>query len=148
MLLDRLADTVTAPGPLIHPETEPFWAALSAGELRVQACSACGTHRYPFAPVCFKCRSFESSWEPVTGEGTVAAAVRVRRATGDRAWSDHVPFMSGIVDMEHGLRLPGRIVCSCGEAIMRGTPVRAVVMVSVERADVLGFAHACVTAAG
>ena len=48
MPLDRLADTATGPEPVVHPDTEPFWDALSQGELRIQLCARCGTHRYPF----------------------------------------------------------------------------------------------------
>lgn len=146
MKLDRLTDSADAPAPVVHPETEPFWAGLAQGELRVQVCSACDTSRYPFAPVCFNCHSLLASWVPIDGNGTVAAAVRVHRATGDRVWAAQVPFLSGIVDLDHGLRLPGRIACGCDEALTRGTPVRAVVMTNAGRGDVLGFAHACVTA--
>ena len=144
MSLDRLTDVATRPDPVVHPEVEGFWSGLEASELRVQVCHRCGTRRVPFAPVCFSCRSFEFSWEAISPEGTIAAAVVVHRATGDREWSAHVPFVSGLVDMEHGLRLPGRIACTCGKATHRGAPVRAVIMAAPGRIPVHGFAHSCI----
>ena len=144
MPLDQLSDTEPRPDPVVHPEVEGFWSGLEAGELRVQACDRCGTHRVPFAPVCFNCRSFDFSWREISPEGTVAAAVVVHRATGEREWAAHVPFISGLVDLEHGVRLPGRIACTCGEATTRGAPVRAVVMAAPGRIPVQGFAHSCI----
>ncbi len=144
MPLDHLSETESRPDPVVHPEVEGFWSGLEAGELRVQVCDGCGTHRVPFAPVCFSCRSFEFSWREISPEGTVAVAAVVHRATGEREWSAHVPFVSGLVDLEHGLRLPGRIACTCGEATARGAPVRAVVMASPGRIPVHGFAHSCI----
>ena len=80
--------------------------------------------------------------------GTVAAAVVVRRATGDPAWGAHAPFASGIVDLAHGLRLPGRILCTCGEGLRRGSAVRAVVLTSSGHPAVMAFGHACVSGDG
>jgi uncharacterized OB-fold protein len=144
MTLDRLTDPAPRPDPIVHPEVEGFWSGLEAGELRVQICDRCRTHRVPFAPVCFRCRSFEFSWEGISPEGTIASAVVVERATGEKEWSAYVPFISGLVDLERGLRLPGRIACTCGQAMQRGAPVRAVIMTAPGLIPVQGFAHSCV----
>jgi uncharacterized OB-fold protein len=143
LISERIVDEGPRPEPLVHPDTAPFWEGLEAGELRVQRCSSCGTYRFPFAPVCHRCLSFELTWEPIAVVGTVATAVRVQRATGDAAWGAHVPFISGNVDVEHGLRLPGRILCPCGEALRRGTPVRVVLLTAPGRPTIPGFAHDC-----
>ena len=119
---------------------------LADGELRVQVCSGCGTHRFPFAPICFNCLSFDHSWEAIDPEGTTAVAVVVHRATGEQDWAAHVPFVSGLVDVEHGLRLPGRIACTCGEATRRGASVRAVTLAAPGQTTVYGFAHSCIAA--
>jgi uncharacterized OB-fold protein len=142
--LRRLTEDSPRPDPVIHPETEPFWSGLAQGELKLQECGACHTYRFPFAPVCFKCLSFESTWRPISPRGTVAIAVRVHRATGNKVWAAHAPFISGLVDMEHGVRLPGRIHCTCGEATKRATSVSAVVIDSPGGVPILGFMHACV----
>jgi uncharacterized OB-fold protein len=141
---ERIVDVRPSPQPVIHPETAPFWDGLEIGQFRVQVCGRCGTHRFPFAPVCFRCQSFELQWEPVDPAGMVASAVTVHRATGDPEWAAHVPFLSGTVDMEHGLRVPGQILCSCGKATLRGAPVRVVLLTGPQRTTVHAFAHACI----
>jgi uncharacterized OB-fold protein len=142
-ILRRVPDDRERPDPVIHPDSQEFWDGLARGQLRLQRCAACGTRRFPVAPVCHRCRSFDHTWEPVAPEGRVAAAVVVQRATGEPAWGAHVPFASGIVDLEHGLRLPGRILCACGEGLRHGAPVRAVALTSSGHPAVLAFAHAC-----
>ena len=43
------------------PDGAPFWEGAALGELRVQACGACGAWRMPPRPMCPKCRSTETS---------------------------------------------------------------------------------------
>ncbi len=144
MPLDRFTDTAVRPAPVVHPETAPYWDALAAGELVLQRCASCETARYPHAPVCFVCGSFEWRWTAVgKAEGTVAVAARVHRATGEHLWQAYVPFYYGLVDVEENLRLPARILCDCGEITAPGTPVRAVTIADPNGAIVLGFAHSC-----
>jgi uncharacterized OB-fold protein len=143
--MKRIADARGRPDPVIHPDSDGFWKSLERGELRLQRCTACATWRFPVSPVCHRCLSFEHTWEPVSAAGTVAAAVVVRRATGDPTWGAHAPFASGIVDLEHELRLPGRILCTCGEGLRRGATVRAVVLTSSGHPAVMAFSHACVS---
>lgn len=143
MTLERRTETIARPSPLVHPETATFWSSLADGELVVQRCTSCATKRFPFAPVCFKCGSLESEWSPVAAEGTVAAAVRVHRATGDPAWSGYAPYLAGLVDVEDGIRFTARIACTCGAAARRGTRVRAIALVGPDGLGVLGFAHSC-----
>ena len=142
-ILPRITDDRDRPDPVVHPDSQEFWSGLARGELRLQRCTACHTWRFPMAPVCHRCLSFEHTWEAISPAGTVAAAVVVRRATGDPVWSAHVPFASGIVDLEHDLRLPGRILCVCGEGLRRGARVRAVLLTSSGHPAVMAFRHAC-----
>lgn len=53
------------------PDTAPFWQAASKGQLVVQACAHCGQRRMPPRPMCFRCRSLETRWEPLSGRGTI-----------------------------------------------------------------------------
>jgi uncharacterized OB-fold protein len=142
-LLPIVVEAGGRPDPLIHPDTEPFWTALDRGELVGQVCTLCETWRFPFGPVCHRCRSFDHAWRPLDAAGTVAAVVAVQRATGERVWGEHVPFLSGTVDMAHGLRLPGRVLCTCGAARRHGAKVRAVRLVAEGHPTVMAFAHDC-----
>jgi uncharacterized OB-fold protein len=135
--------TYHGPALVIHPENETFWRSLRAGELRLQRCTSCGVVRFPLGPLCHKCGSFEYSWDPMPPEGTVSAAVVIHRATGDQHWAEEVPFLTGLVDMAEGLRLPGRIFCDCGEAEKHGTPVTAGHLDMGEDYGVLCFTHSC-----
>lgn len=137
------AGTYDGPEPAIHPESEPFWRGLGEGYLRLQQCTLCGRVRWPIAPVCYVCGALDHAWVNVPGEGTVSAAVTVKRATGDPAWAKEVPYRTGMVDFPNGLRLPGRIMCDCGAGNRHATPVRAARLVAEDGYGVLCFVHGC-----
>ena len=141
-MLDGVAE---GPAPAIHPENSGFWESVAAGSFKLQRCSDCGTIRFPIAPCCWKCLSFDSEWVDAQGDGRVAVASRVVRATGNPIWQDAVPLLSGLVDTDAGIRIPGRIICTCGEATKHGTPVQMVALPAKGGARVYGFEHACGT---
>ena len=60
--------------PLPYPDRDsrPWWEALARHELVLQSCE-CGTRRWPARAMCNRCGSFEWSWVPATGRGTVAS---------------------------------------------------------------------------
>ena len=43
--------------PVPDDVSRPFWDGCAAGELRMQACGACGRLRFPPRPMCPWCRS-------------------------------------------------------------------------------------------
>jgi uncharacterized OB-fold protein len=53
------------------PVAGPFWQGCAAGEVRVQACGACGRRRMPPRPMCPACGSFDLRWEAVAPTATV-----------------------------------------------------------------------------
>jgi uncharacterized protein len=128
------------PAPVVHPESAPFWHGLGEGRLELQKCDSCGTVRWPIAPVCWNCTSLDATWTPVATSGTVSAAVTVRRATGNQVWAEVVPFVSAMVDMADGLRLPGRILAESD--VPAGTPVEAAWLDAGDGIGVLCFVPA------
>jgi uncharacterized OB-fold protein len=52
-------------------ESVGFWAGTAEGELRVQACGACGKFRFPPRVMCPHCQSTERLWRAVSGQGTI-----------------------------------------------------------------------------
>jgi hypothetical protein len=144
MTMDRLHAVAAPVVPFVHPDTQGFWDGLAEGELRIQVCSGCQTHRFPFGPVCFRCLSYEHTWQSIAVEGTVVAAVVVRRATGDQVWAERTPFLSGLVDMKDGPRLPGSIRCTCGGGLERGAAVRAMLLETAGGEPLYTFAHTCI----
>ena len=59
------------PGPAPDPTTEGYWLAAGRGELVIQVCSSCGTHRHPPTEVCYVCNSLDWTWDAHDGRGTV-----------------------------------------------------------------------------
>jgi uncharacterized protein len=143
--MNALANAGRYEGPalVVHPENEEFYRALGRGELRLQRCARCQVVRFPVAPVCYACPSFDFDWVQVPVDGHVSAAIIIHRATGDQAWAPAVPFVTAQVDMDGGWRLPGRVFCSCGAAERHGTPVRAAYLDAGSRLGVLCFVHDC-----
>ena len=52
-------------------EAGPFWEGCAQGELRVQACGACGRRRMPPRTMCPWCQSFDARWEVMSGRAHV-----------------------------------------------------------------------------
>ncbi|MGR6520253.1 Zn-ribbon domain-containing OB-fold protein (plasmid) [Rhodococcus erythropolis] len=146
-----------APGPAQHqhPDVAAFWDSLNGGHLSLQRCEVCRTLRFPIATHCYQCLSGEYTWEPIDPRGVVDVAIRIHEAAAElpasgaslpEPWRSIAPYLTGAVDMNAGVRLPGRIICICGQALTRGTPVRAVLLPTLAGTSVYGFAHSCVEA--
>ncbi|HVT68441.1 MAG TPA: OB-fold domain-containing protein, partial [Trebonia sp.] len=120
------------------------WSALAGGAFRLQRCLGCGTVRFPLAPVCWNCLSPDCELADADGSGTVATSVVVHRVTSGSVWARHVPYRTGLVDLAAGPRVPGRILCGCGQAARPGTPVRMCRIPTEEEGQyVFAFAHDC-----
>ena len=61
--------------PLPHPDRDsrPWWELLARHELRLQRCATCAAWRWPPRAICNRCASFEFTWAPLSGRGTVAS---------------------------------------------------------------------------
>jgi uncharacterized protein len=90
--------------------------------------------------------AFDHDWVELAAAGTVAVAVIVRRATGIAIWRAAVPFTTGLVEMEHDIRLPGRILCSCAEAPRPGSAVTLCRIRTEGGGIVHAFEHHCQSA--
>lgn len=53
------------------PVAGPFWAGCVAGQLRIQACAACGRRRMPPRPMCPWCRHLDARWDELAPTGSV-----------------------------------------------------------------------------
>lgn len=99
------------PKPLPTPDfdTEPFWAALKEHELRLQRCADCDKAYFYPRSLCPHCWSDNVQWERMSGRGTVYTYTIVRRAP-HRAFTDDVPFVIAVVELEEGPRMPVNLV--------------------------------------
>jgi uncharacterized OB-fold protein len=139
----NLAEAPAGEAPAVHPDAAAFWEALTDGEFRLQRCLECGTVRFPVAPVCWNCLSPDSELAGVDTSGTVAVSIAVERVTSGSVWAQHVPYRTGLVSLADGLRIPGRILCCCGEAARPGTPVQMCRVSALGGATVWAFRHSC-----
>jgi uncharacterized protein len=121
--------------PLRDEDGAGFWEGALQGELRIQGCGNCDRLRHPPRPMCPHCRSTETTWRTVSGEGTV--------------WSfvvPHPPLLEGYaavapynvivvaIDEDPTIRLVGNLVASKDgpineidpASIRIGEPVRVV----------------------
>lgn len=95
--------------PVPDADTAPFWEACAEGQLVFQRCAGCGTLRFPPAPVCHRCRSWEYAWEPQDGRGQVYSWVVVEHPIPPSI-ADEVPYVSALVELDCGVRMPARLV--------------------------------------
>jgi uncharacterized OB-fold protein len=113
--------------PLPEPSdlAAPFWAALRAGELRLQHCDRCGHFNHPPRISCPKCHGHSFSWVPVAARGTVYSYTVVHRAPMS-AFKADLPYAVALVDIEGTpVKLLSNLLAPLG-AIHIGMPVDVV----------------------
>src|SRR5262245_50812475 len=103
-------------GGFLLPDIEdddaaPFWEGTARGELLVQVCAACGQRRLPPRPMCFRCRSVEQKWEPLSGRGTIWSFI-VAHPPLLPAYQAVAPYnvITVALDEDPALRLVGNLV--------------------------------------
>lgn len=121
--------------PMVSAETQPFWDGTAAGELRMQACGACGRRRFPPRTMCPWCQSTDRRWEAVSPTGTIWSFC-VPHPPLLPAYAELAPYNVIVVALDDDpvIRLVGNLVASPDGAINEvdpgtieiGAPVRAV----------------------
>jgi hypothetical protein len=116
-------------------DTAGFWAGTAAGELRVQACGACGQWRMPPRPMCPSCRSVEVTWVATSGRGSVWSFI-VPHPPLLPAYAELAPYNAIIVELDDdpSIRIVGNLIADETAAINSidpttiqiGEPVRVV----------------------
>lgn len=117
--------------PTISEANRPFWEGCLAGELRLQACDACGHVRYPISDICPRCLSPRTHWAVMSGRGEILSWVRFRHAYNP-AWADQVPYNVVLVQLPEGPRLFGNVEPLDGEQLAVGAPVEVVFTAPVD----------------
>ena len=99
-----------------HPRPEPsardeveFWAALCAGELRLQHCAQCGVARHPPRPVCAHCGSIEREWVVSPGRGEVWSFTVIHPPTLP-AFAERTPYGAVVVRLDEGVFFVSNLV--------------------------------------
>jgi hypothetical protein len=102
------------------PETAGYWEGVEEGVLRIKRCASCGRHLHPRRIFCPQCRSNELAWIDVAGGGVVYTFSTVYRAP-DSGFEP--PYTNGIVELDEGVHLFGRLVGKEPELIRIGDPI-------------------------
>jgi uncharacterized OB-fold protein len=102
------------------PETAGYWAGVERGELVIKRCTQCGDHLYPRRIFCPRCGNDGLEWVPASGKGVVYSYSTIYRAP-DRSLP--VPYTNGIVALEEGVYLFGRLTGKPDEEFAIGDSV-------------------------
>lgn len=99
--------------PVPDDDGAPFWEYAAQGELRVQACAACGELRFPPRPCCPHCQSFDSEWRRMSGRGRLWSYVLPHPPLLP-GYAELAPYNAVIVELADAprIRLVGNLVTS------------------------------------
>lgn len=112
------------PLPVPDADSAPFWEGCRAHELRLQQCTACGTHRFPAGAVCPRCNSREARWVRASGRGTVFSWIVVRHPVPADVYAADVPYTVALIDLAEGVRMVSNIAGCAPEAVRAGMAVQ------------------------
>ena len=104
-----MADSYSKPVPRPQPESDLYWEKAKQRELWLRKCNSCGqAYFYPrdISPCCF---SRDTGWIKASGKATLYTFGIVHRAPLP-GFARDVPFVTAIVELEEGPRMPTNIV--------------------------------------
>ncbi|MEU6865055.1 OB-fold domain-containing protein [Streptomyces sp. NPDC046876] len=111
--------------PVPDEDGAPFWEYAARGELRIQACTACGRLRFPPRPCCPHCQSFDSAWQPMSGKGRIWSYVRPHPPLLP-AYAAQAPYNVVLVELAEAphIRLAGNLVTAADAPLNSVDPDR------------------------
>jgi uncharacterized protein len=95
--------------PAGEVDAAEFWSALDDGTLLVSACATCGHRWLPPLATCPRCASRDVANAPAAPAGTLYSWTVIHMAA-DPAYAPETPYTVGLVELDDGTRLYGRIV--------------------------------------
>jgi uncharacterized OB-fold protein len=120
-----------------NPLLAPHWQAAAEHRLAVSFCAACNAPQWPPRPNCTRCRSFDVTWRQIPDTGELFTYFIARKALHP-SLADQVPYATGVVRLESGLKMLGRLVNVDVSDIRIGMPLRAAY---VQRASEVTLVH-------
>lgn len=101
--------TYTKPLPIIDGDSRPYWEAACRHEFMLPRCDGCEKFFFYPRAFCPHCNSQSVTWEQVSGRGTVYSYT-VSRIPVSPAYTDDVPYVVALVDLDEGPRVMANIV--------------------------------------
>lgn len=108
--------------PTPDGETRPFWAAAREGQFLVKRCRSCSRAHYYPRPFCPYCWGSEVEWEAASGRATLYT-YSVVHVNDLPPFTERVPYVAGIVDLEEGPRAMTNIVDCDHDELRVGMPL-------------------------
>jgi uncharacterized protein len=118
----RTADW-TKPLPALDPVSRPFWSAAAQGRLLIQRCPDCGHRQHYPRALCTSCGA-TPEWAEASGRGSVHTFTVIRQ-NGAKGFSDDVPYVVAILELEEGPRMMGNVTGCAVEEVRVGMAVQA-----------------------
>jgi uncharacterized protein len=122
-----LGSWIHRPLRAIDPDVVAFWDGLKQHEFLLCRCQRCGSWWFPFT-VCNLHGDLpdyaEMEWVASSGRGTIFAMLVVHQVV-DEAFSDEVPYVLAMVELDEGPHFPARLVGS-SESFRIGDSVEVV----------------------
>jgi uncharacterized OB-fold protein len=100
-----------------------FYEHAQGGVLHLQRCGDCGSFNQPPRYLCTSCGSGELTWVPSPGRGTLFSWAITHRAY-DRGWADRLPYITGVIELEEGVRLVGALEGVERDELVLGLPLQ------------------------
>ena len=95
--------------PVVVPSNDPehlgFLREAGEGRLSLQQCAACGRLRYPPGTACPFCTALESTWQPVSGKGTIYSYEIVAQAINP-VYLRRTPYPVVLVELDEQRGIP------------------------------------------
>jgi len=117
-------EPLPVPVPEVTSETAEFWAATAEETLLLPRCEHCDTVIWYPRAFCPACASFDVTWFPASGRGTVYSFTIVRRPAPPYDRSG--PFVVAYVELEEGPRVLTNVVECEPDEVEMGMPVEVV----------------------
>jgi len=118
-----VSSSTTKPIPQLRGEERPFFTAAAEGRLAIQRCPECGQAVFFPRTVCPRCRRGSPEWIDAAGTGMLYSFSVVARSAIP-GYSDEVPYVVALVELDEGVRLMANIVNVAPDEVRIGMPVR------------------------
>ena len=102
----------------IYPTIQNFYKFCGHGRLMAVKCSKCGRLLVPPRMLCPDCYSSNFQWIQLSGRGKLQTYSVVHIAP--KAFASEAPYTIGIVRLDEGVSLPGRILLNKGQEVEVG----------------------------
>ena len=113
------------PLPEIQPWSRQFWEGTKQHKLLIQKCKDCSAKIFYPRKICPECWSPNLSWTESSGRGKVYS-YSVTMAGVEERFTEDLPFILALVDLEEGIRMMTNIINCKPEEVSIGMDVEVV----------------------